>query len=282
TNSATNNTASPFSTLSTDKIGPLSPTVAGQYDIRVTNFITQCFTDANVQVIQKTIPMSITSVTPTHRDLCSALNGAGLIAGITETPGPGNTANYTYTWSTSATMAPTFGLVNDPLTNRGGLDFGTYFVTAKRNAVVSPATPGVTGSGCVTAPATFEVLDKRVSPTVTFATVSSTSCDSNFDGKITVTASTASGPGAGANYNFVWTNDPDGAGAAYSATNSATNNTASPFSTLSTDKIGPLSPTVAGQYDIRVTNFITQCFTDAKSNQRDHTMFYRCHSNRYF
>ena len=127
---------------------------------------------------------------------------------------------------TSATMAPTFGVVDDPLLTRGTLNFGTYYVTAKRTAVVSPATPGVTGSGCVTSPSTFVVLDKRVNPLVSFATVSNTSCDTNYDGQVTVTATTASGPGSASNYNFVWTSDPDLAGAAYSASNSATTNTA--------------------------------------------------------
>src|SRR5690606_21677381 len=107
-----------------------------------------------------------------------------------------------------------------------------------------------------TAPIPFTVLDHRVMPTISFATVSSTACDGNFDGQITVTASTASGPGQAANYNFEWLSDPDGAGAAYSVSNSPNNNTASPFTTANTDLVGE------GTYAIRVTNFVTQCFTD--------------------
>ena len=69
-----------------------------------------------------------------------------------------------------------------------------------------------------------------------------------------MTATTASGPGAGANYNFVWTNDPDGlAGPLFFASNSPTNNTASAYSTPATDLIGP------GSYDVLVTNFATSC-----------------------
>src|SRR5258706_16429937 len=88
-------------------------------------------------------------------------------------------------------MGSPFVLNNAALT-QGGLDIGTYYVRARRNAVVSPATPGVTGSGCTTAPMPFEVLNKRVTPTISLSQVSNTSCDANFDGQITITASTSS------------------------------------------------------------------------------------------
>jgi gliding motility-associated-like protein len=247
-NSASNNTASPFSTVAGDLVG------LGQYDIRVTNFITQCSTDASVNVLKSTVPMNIVSLTPTHLDVCSLpVNGAGTISSVS----PGVTGDFVYTWDDDALMGSPFVTNNAALT-QGTLNAGTYYVVGRRNAVVSPATPGVSGSGCTTSPASFTVLDKRVFPTVSFATVATTACDVNHDGRITVTASTASGPGSGSNYNFVWTNDPDGLGLLdFSASNSPSNNTASPFTTSATDKVGE------GQYDIRVTNFTTQCVTDA-------------------
>ncbi len=257
-NSATNNTASPFATVNTDLIGP------GGYTIRVTNFVTQCFTDGNVNVSQNTIPMSVSSVTSTNVDLCSSNNGSGTLVSIAEGAGAGVLGNYSYTWASNSTMVPSIGT---GLT-QNNLAAGTYYVMATRNAVVSPLTPGVSGSGCVTAPAPLTVLDKRVFPTVSFATIASSSCDANYDGKITVTAATATGPGAGPGdtYNFVWTSDPDGGGPLFSASNSATNNTASPFATVNTDLIGP------GGYTIRVTNFVTQCFTDGNVNVSQNTI----------
>src|SRR5690606_5748256 len=128
----------------------------------------------------------------------------------------------------------------------------------------SPATPGVTGSGCVTSPVPFTVLDHRITPTISFATVSSTACDDNFDGRITVTASTASGPGVGANYDFVWTSDPDGAGLNYVVSDAL--NTPSAYSTAPADLVGP------GAYTIRVTNVITQCFTDGTVSLQKNTV----------
>ena len=140
---------------------------------------------------------------------------------------------------------------------------GTYYVIATRTA-----TPGLPAAGCSSKPVRIDVGDQRVFPTVSFTTIPSSACDNNFDGKITVTATTASGPGAtpGDTYNFVWTNDPDGAGPLYSASNSATNTTPSPFSTVNTDLIGP------GAYTIRVTNFVSLCFTDANVNVLNNTI----------
>ena len=246
--------------MATDRIGQ------GGYTVLVTNQSNSCQSTGTATIVTTSVPMSISTVTATNVNVClpMASNGSGTVVTITETPGPGNTANYTYTWDDDPLMGSPF-VSNNALVTQGSLSVGTYYVTGKRNAVSPPVTASINGSGCVTAPAPFTVLDKRVFPTVSFATTPSTSCDNNFDGSIIVTASTASGPGAGANYNFVWTNDPDGAGATYSATNSPTNNTASPFSTLNTDKIGPLSATVPGQYDIRVTNFTTGCFSDASA-----------------
>nr|MCU0357106.1 hypothetical protein [Cyclobacteriaceae bacterium] len=124
---------------------------------------------------------------------------------------------------------------------------------ATRNPVVFPPTPGITGSGCFTAPIPFVIQDRRVAPSVSLSQVANTSCDGNFDGQITVTASTVSGPGAGANYDFIWTNDPDGAGPLFSASDAL--NQASPYSTPNTDLIGP------GSYTVEVTNLVTACAT---------------------
>ncbi|MBI1768437.1 MAG: hypothetical protein HYR67_08695, partial [Bacteroidetes bacterium] len=123
----------------------------------------------------------------------------------------------------------------------------------KTNAGDYTLSGAISGAGCESAALRKDILDDRVYPQVSLATVSSTSCDANFDGQITVTATTASGPGAGANYNFVWTSDPDMGGAAYSASNSATNNTASPFSTVNTDLIGPQAGAFTNPYTVRVT-----------------------------
>src|SRR5690606_10616664 len=226
--------ASPLVTPNTDRVGE------GSYSIRVTNVTTQCFTDGTVTVTKQTVPMSVTSVTPTHVDLCAPLpaNGTGTINGVQVGTVAGDPADFVFTWADNVGMATPF-VTDDPALVQGGLDVGTYYVTARRNAVVSPATPGVTGSGCVTSPVPFTVLDHRITPTISFATVSSTACDDNFDGRITVMASTASGPGAGADYDFIWTNDPDGLGNTDFVVSDSPNNTPGPYSTQAGDLVGP-------------------------------------------
>ncbi|MBL7852122.1 MAG: gliding motility-associated C-terminal domain-containing protein, partial [Cyclobacteriaceae bacterium] len=210
-----------------------------------------CFTDGSVDVLKTTIPMSVGAVTATDEDLCTGPNGSGTVTAIAETPGPGNPANYVYTWSANADMSLPIVALN-PAVTLNGLAAGTYYVQATKNAVVSPATPGVSGSGCETAPLPFTIVDRRVVPTVSFVVQSSTSCDGSFDGQITVQAATASGPGAGSTYDFLWQSDPGGAVVVNDALN-----VASPHTTGGADAIGP------GLYTIRVRNTVTQCFTDA-------------------
>jgi gliding motility-associated-like protein len=156
-----------------------------------------------------------------------------------------------YTWDNDADMSSPLVTLN-PAVTLNGLAAGTYYVQATKNAVINPAVPGVSGSGCETAPLPFVVLDKRVVPVVGFTVQSSTSCDGSFDGQISIAAATLSGPGAGANYNFLWQSDPGGAVVVTNA-----NNVPSPHTTGGLDAIGP------GQYTIRVVNFVTQCSTDA-------------------
>ena len=208
--------------MSTDRIGQ------GGYSVIVTNQSNKCQTTGNATIVTTTVPLSISSVTSTDVNVCLplAVNGSGTVVTITETPGPGATINYQYTWDDDPLMGSPFVINTAPVT-QNGLSVGTYYVTAMRNAVSPPVTASINGSGCVTSPAMFEVLDKRIFPTVSVSTTPSSSCDTNYDGQIIVTANTASGPGAGAGHNYVWTNDPDGPGATYSASNSPTNNTLS-------------------------------------------------------
>ena len=248
--SPTNNTASPYSTPNTDLIGE------GVYSIDVTNFVTNCPSSGSITLQKNTVPMEIVSVAATPVDVCApmAVNGSGTVTDVKIGATTGQTALFTYTWDDDPLIGSPF-VTDDPALTQGGLAIGTFYVRAKRNTVVSPGTPGVTGSGCLTAAIPFEVEDRRITPSVSLSQVSSTACDGNFDGRITVTASTASGPGAGANYDFVWTNDPDGlAGPLFSASDAL--NTPSAYSTPNTDLIGE------GTYDILVTNVATSCFTN--------------------
>jgi hypothetical protein len=242
------NQASPYSTPNTDLIGP------GSYTVQVTNVVTACSTSGTIVLQQNTVPLEIVAVTSTDVDVCLPLapNGSGTITDVAIGNTPGQSGLFTYTWADNAGMNLPL-VADDPSLTLANLDVGTYFVRATRNAVAFPPTPGITGSGCFTAPVPFVVEDRRIAPSVSLSQIANTACDGNFDGQITVTATTVSGPGSGANYDFVWTNDPDGPGALFSASDAL--NQASPYSTPNTDLIGP------GSYTVQVTNVVTACST---------------------
>ena len=264
-----NNVVSPQTFLSEalggaggERIGP------GRYDITVKNFVTGCPTTASVNVLNNVVPFAVTPVTgfsTTDRDLCNSTNGS---AGVVQLTLNGSTINgaalgtdYSYVWQNSV---PATVSTNQ---NTGTiLDFGNYSVVVTKS-VAAPQTATTPASGCSTAPFAVNIKDNRIFPTVSFETIASTSCDTNYDGSIKVTATTASGPGAGANYDFAWQNDPDGMVATVFKVSSRGNNVVSPQTFLSEalggaggERIGP------GRYDITVKNFVTGCPTTASVN----------------
>ncbi len=113
----------------------------------------------------------------------------------------------------------------------------------------------VEGVGCESSPLRKDILDDREFPVIGFTTLASTSCDpAQFDGRITVTATTA-GFGVGTNYNFDWTSDPggtvvitDGVGVPSPRINQST-----ALGGPAGERIGP------GTYGITVTNTVNQC-----------------------
>src|SRR5690606_8795184 len=117
---------------------------------------------------------------------------------------PGVVADFDYTWfNGNLTTQIIDGLddithpVDDQLTvaTYPAIALGSYFVKATRKA-------GGAGVGCESAPIRRDILDDRIFPQITLSQIENTACDGNFDGQITVIASTSSGPGAGANYDF--------------------------------------------------------------------------------
>ncbi len=127
----------------------------------------------------------------------------------------------------------------------GGLGSGdrTFYVQGVKNATAG------TGIGCKTSIVQVIIPDQHITPALGFTSVPNTSCDNNFDGKITIAATDASGPGVGKNYDFIWTSIPPLSSAANAP------NTPSAYSTTGADKIG------AGTFNINVTNTFTGCLT---------------------
>ncbi|MGE0773127.1 MAG: gliding motility-associated C-terminal domain-containing protein [Cyclobacteriaceae bacterium] len=220
----------------------------GTYTLTATNNITGCFAAATGTILRSQVPVVIVSATPTPQALCSP-DGAIQVDDVTVnniSDLPNLATNFTYSWflGSLGTPIPTATTPNLNIGNHASIGAGTYLVRARRNPNTSP------GSGCESAPLQVKIEDVSVDPTIGITTVSSTACDNNFDGQITVTANTASGPGVGSNYDFTWTAVPAGSSVANVV------NAASPFVTAAPDVVGP------GLYNVTVRNVTTQCITN--------------------
>jgi gliding motility-associated-like protein len=238
---ATANGDASFITASTDEVGP------GTYSLVVNNTINGCTANGTVALTTITIPMEIVDVTPTNVDVCLPMtpNGTGTVVDVKVGASTGQSGLFNFTWDDNADMLTPFVTANPALT-QNNLDLGTYYVRGERSATAGPAVPGITGSGCKTAAVPFVIDEDRQYPFVSFELEENTSCDNNFDGEITVLASTT-GFTAATLYDFDWTSVPAGVTAGDAL------NVVSPHTTGGTDLIGP------GAYNITVTNKSNMC-----------------------
>ncbi len=218
----------------------------GDYILTATNNVTSCFASATTTIVKSLTPIVVANATPTDQQLCTP-DGAILVNDITVNGVvDANHNNFDFTWFKDSAGNPAIatGVNNDflDITDFATIGVGTYFVKARRLNGVTP------GSGCESAPLRVEIKDISVDPAITFNSISSTSCDNNFDGQITVNASTTVGPGVGSNYDLLWTAVPIGSTVANAT------DVPSPYSTFGADIVGP------GDFTVQVTNRITQCF----------------------
>jgi len=232
------------------------------YTITITDNVSLCTANAVVTVPDQPDVPAIT-VAPTPETLCSTSNGSALASAVGLEP----IAEIDFTWAKNNDLSsPVYsatgnGGIGGELINQskvipanwpmgvGGLGSGdrTFYVQGVKNGTAA------TGVGCKTAITQVVIPDQHVAPSLAFGAVPNSSCDNNFDGKITV-AATETGPGMGMNYNFVWTTVP----APSSVANAL--NIASPYSTTAGDKIGP------GTFSINVTNTFTGCLSPGTIN----------------
>ncbi len=233
----------------------------GVYKVAVTNNVTGCVGEATTTIERNQTPVFVQNVSMVPELYCTPIGSGHLEVisinyndrdGVTN---PGPLADFTFEWmrnDLTAVVGNTDGsqprgTFLDSLSYAGPagtlIGAGVYYVVAER-------VTGVPGAGCKSAPFRIDIDDQRTTPTVAFSTIANTACDGNFDGRITVTASTDAGPGVGANYNIDWISLPAG----NTIANVANNPT--PYQTALTDVIGP------GSFTARVTNATTLCYTD--------------------
>ena len=214
--------------------------IDGFYTLAVTNEVTGCQTTNTASVIKLDIPVVITTVGHIDNEYCFP-NGEMFVQQVIVDGAPEADHSYfNFEWFKGAPNGVPIqsGLGLDAINS---LDQGSYYVVA----VVDASAP--VGSGCKSPPARADVKDIHVNPTINFVTVGNTACDNNFDGAITITSATASGPGVVSNYDFTWLAVPAG------------NTVADGIDIPSPYAVAGVSD---GQFTVRALNLTTQCFVD--------------------
>ncbi len=227
----------------------------GTYQLQARNTVTGCASLLQTTVAPNTTPIFIQTVASTPQELCGP-DGTLSVSqvsyndrnGVTQNVFGGGLGDFTFTWYRGGTSVADQVAAGGTLLNSGiyaAIEADDdYYVVATR-VTNSP------GRDCSSAPYRVEIEDERQFPTLDFATVVNTSCDTNYDGEIEV-AATTTGLGAGGNYSFDW-----------AAPSLADNmNTAGPHT------VTGVQP---GTYTITVTNLVTQCATTGTSSVAQNT-----------
>ena len=185
-----------------------------------------------------------------------------------------NLADYEFTWYTDAAltqivMPTTDGqLVADGgevLTNNVNIAAGKYVTIGTYYVVAVKEDEGMTGGvGCFSAPFKVDIEDKTVNPVATLSPFGNSACNTTFEGRIEVDATTASlglgglhtNPGATGTYEYQWT------GALTKTTDNNTGNHDNDAGTDDDIEYGLQD----GTYNLLVVNEATGCSISASTN----------------
>lgn len=229
-----------------ERIGP------GAYAITVTNTSNSCFTNAPVTLQQNTVPVNVVSATSSPLTVCTLPgDGSVTVAGVQVNGVFTALGNFTFSWTGPG--GPYGGATVSNLVD------GDYFVTAQKTATTSPA------SGCSSVPFEVTVDDARQFPVLGFSTISNTSCNTNYDGAITVTANTT-GFGPATLYTFDWTSTPVGMVITDAVGGSPAQFRSEALGGLPGERVGP------GAYEITVTNMVNGCTINGQATLQQNTI----------
>jgi hypothetical protein len=125
----------------------------GNYSVRVTNNLTGCFIDGNGNIVSGIVlPPVPTAFVLEHRRNC--LDPDGIVSVNVNVNGQPNVIDYFFNWYNGSSVTNSSDFTEPVYRER---DIGFYTVTATELK-----------TGCVSPPATVEVLDFRVAPEVSF------------------------------------------------------------------------------------------------------------------
>jgi gliding motility-associated-like protein len=224
----------------------------GDYTVTIRNNQSGCQSNATTTIFKNATPIFIPQATATPQILCSA-DGSIEVNAVSLTDRTGTTqtaslAEFDFGWSraTLANQVATTQGLNGAVAGGTILDrtiynqigFDTYYIVATR-------VTGNVGRGCASAPFRTDILDKRVFPEVTVATIPNSSCNVALpNGSVTINASEPNGTNAGP-YTFAW--GLNGGSVSSASVQTDTNNSS------------VLSNALDGNYVVTATNTITSC-----------------------
>lgn len=201
--------------------GLRSITDVAQYSIKVTSS-NQCFTERFIAIPNQPAIAEMVDgdVLKTNAEYCvPALEQSARIEvqNLSIINGPAdNISDYRFDWYTDASLSSTvLSIMGDGSATQGGeilsnngispapsapVAIGSYWVVSTK------INPGATGGvGCFSAPFKVDIEDNTVDPVVGLTPFANTACDTNYEGRIEVDVTTASGPGiAPATYQYTW------------------------------------------------------------------------------
>jgi hypothetical protein len=152
----------------------------GYYTVRVTNLVSNCYTQENIRVPFTPLIPQINDATINPVSSCS-IDGSITIDDTHIAPGTGSVNDYVFTWYAGDAEPANIisGETGHALSN---IEDGIYHVSITQNDLTGP------GQGCQSAPFQVEVEDERERPELDFNPTANLSCDPNLpDGRLSVT-----------------------------------------------------------------------------------------------
>ena len=222
----------------------------GLYLLTVTNNQTNCASTATTTIFQNSTPVFTQLVIPTDQVLCNP-DGSLVVNEVKLIDRNGNIqsnlngdfplTDFHFTYDRGTIGNTVIGVTGSPVLNNGNypaIGYDTYFVVATRIT-------GNPGLDCPSAPYRVDIQDKRLFPTINFASAPNSSCNIlTPNGTVLANASEQNG-GNTDPYTFTWTLN----GGALAATSTVNN-------TSNSSTIGNASD---GNYAVTATNTTTGC-----------------------
>ncbi|MFM7329204.1 MAG: hypothetical protein ACKO3B_10780, partial [Bacteroidota bacterium] len=238
----------------------------GNYELKLTNRDNKCFSVASVVLEKNPLTPFIAGLTAIDRIKC-APDGSITVGDIGFQGNPNSPhANFDFNWFFESEATPLTLTV--PVTGADKLDPVSLPAITPGKYLLRIVPVAGTGVGCSSVLYDATISDKTVRPVVSFTTLPNTACDGQYDGAITVNASTTGFAPATTKYRYEWTVPAPPSGLPASTFDPAIVESIAPqtFSSAGTQRLGD------GDYTVKVTNLDNLCDVTGTVNVKKSTV----------